>query len=155
VVSLVAGVLTTSWQARVARTERTRAQRQFNDVRKLATSFLFEFDRAIQNLPGSTPARQLLVQRALEYLRKLGEESRGDGNLQLELVEAYLKVGDVQGNPYAPNLGDPKGAAKSYGKALEISRVLVRANPDDAEARRYLARSYKSAGEALMQLGHP
>ena len=48
---LVAGVVGTSWQARVARAERARAQQQFNDVRKLATSFLFEFNSSIQNLP--------------------------------------------------------------------------------------------------------
>ena len=41
------------------------AQQQFNDVRKLANSLLFEFHGAIQHLPGSTPARKLLVQEAL------------------------------------------------------------------------------------------
>ena len=75
---LVAGVVGTSWQARVARAERARAQQQFNDVRKLATSFLFEFNSSIQSLPGATPARRLLIQRALEYLRKLAQQSRGD-----------------------------------------------------------------------------
>jgi len=153
--SLVGGVLGTTWQMRVARRERARAEQQFNDVRKLTTSFLFEFHNAIQNLPGSTPARQLLVQRALEYLSKLASQSQGDAALQRELAEAYLKVGDVQGNPYGPNLGDRQGAAGSYQKALEISQVLVRSHPDDNEARGYLARSYRSLGEVLTQLGRP
>ena len=72
VLSLLGGVLGTTWQMRVAQRERARAQQQFNDVRKLTTSFLFEFHTAIQDLPGATPARQLLVQRALEYLNKIG-----------------------------------------------------------------------------------
>jgi eukaryotic-like serine/threonine-protein kinase len=153
VLSLAAGVLATSWQARVARSERAVAQQQFNDVRNLATSFLFEFNSSIQNLPGATPARQLLVQRALEYLSKLSQQARGDAGLQRDLVEAYLKVGDLQGNPYEPNLGDAHGAQDSYEKALAISTDLVKANPKDAVAGRYLARSYQSLGEVLPLLG--
>jgi len=154
-VSLIAGVLTTTWQARIARAERANAQQQFNDVRKLTTSFLFEFYSAIQNLPGSTPARRLLVQRALEYLSKLAQRAQGDRGLQRELAEAYLKVGDVQGNPYVPNLGDTQGAAESYAKALEISQALVSADTTDSEAQEYLGRSYKSLGEVLPLLGKP
>jgi eukaryotic-like serine/threonine-protein kinase len=150
---VLAGIAGTSWQARVARAERARAQQQFNDVRKLATSFLFEFNNSIQNLPGATPARKLLVQRALEYLSKLAQQSRGDAGLQLELAEAYLKVGDLQGNPYEPNLGDTQGATESYQKALAISSELTRADGNDRQARRYLARSYQSLGEVLPLLG--
>jgi serine/threonine protein kinase/tetratricopeptide (TPR) repeat protein len=153
VLLVLVGIAGTSWQARVARVERARAQQQFNDVRKLATSFLFEFNNSIQNLPGATPARKLLVQRALEYLSKLAQQSRGDAGLQLELAEAYLKVGDLQGNPYEPNVGDTQGAAESYQKALAIGAELTRAGGDDRQARRYLARSYQSLGEVLPLLG--
>jgi eukaryotic-like serine/threonine-protein kinase len=152
---LIAGVVGTSWQARVARVERARAQQQFNDVRRLATSFLFEFNNSIQNLPGATPARKLLVQRALEYLSKLAQQSRGDRSLQRELAEAYLKVGDLQGNPYEPNLGDTPGAAESYRKALSISTGLTQADGTDTQAQRYLARSHQSLGEVLPLLGKP
>jgi eukaryotic-like serine/threonine-protein kinase len=150
---LIAGVVGTSWQTRIARAERARAQQQFNDVRKLATSFLFEFNNSIQNLPGATPARKLLVQRALEYLSKLAQQSQGDRSLQGELAEAYLKVGDLQGNPYEPNLGDTQGAAESYRKALAISAGLAPADGADAQAQRYLARSHQSLGEVLPLLG--
>ena len=154
VILLVAGIVGTSWQAHVARAERARAQQQFNDVRQLATSFLFEFNSSIQNLPGATPARKLLVQRALEYLSKLAQQSQGDPGLQRELAEAYLKVGDLQGNPYEPNLGDAQGALDSYRKALAISAALAAADDTDAQAQRYLARSYQSLGEVLPQLGN-
>lgn len=154
-ISLVAGVLATTWQARVARNERAGAQQQFNDVRRLTTSLLFEFHSAIQDLPGSTPARKLIVQRALEYLSRLAEQGRGEAGLQRELAEAYLKVGDVQGNPYIPNLGDTRGAAQSYRQALQISQTLTEANSKDWEAQQYLARSYKSLGEVLPVLGQP
>ena len=153
--SLVAGVLATTWQARVARRERAKAEQQFNDVRRLTTSLLFEFHSAIQDLPGATPARKLMVQRALEYLSKLAEQARGDAGLQRDLAEAYLKVGDVQGNPYIPNLGDARGAVESYSQALKISQTLTQSDAQDWAAREYLARSYESLGEVLPVLGQP
>ena len=153
--SLVAGVLATAWQARVARRERTKAEQQFNDVRRLTTSLLFEFHSAIQDLPGATPARKLMVQRALEYLNKLAEQAHSDAGLQRELAEAYLKVGDVQGNPYISNLGDAHGAVESYNHALKISQTLAQSDAQDLAARECLARSYKSLGEVLPVLGQP
>lgn len=154
-VSLVAGIVATTWQARVAQSQRALARQQFNDIRKLTTSFLFEFDNAIQNLPGSTPARELLVQRALQYLNKLSAQARGDATLEHELAEAYLKVGDVQGNPYVANLGNIAGAEQSYNKALEISQQLTRSDQQDSIGQEYLARSYKSLGQVLPILGKP
>jgi hypothetical protein len=112
-------------EARRAEVEARRAATHFNDVRKLANSFLFEFHDAIARLPGATSARQLIVGRALQYLDKLVQESTGDHALALELAEAYLKVGDVQGKPYTPNLGDSEGAIRSYAKAAEIVAPLV------------------------------
>src|SRR5712664_85981 len=73
--SLVGGILTTLREARIARAERARAERRFNDVRKLANSFLFEVHDAIERLPGSTAARELVIKRALEYLDKLAQEA--------------------------------------------------------------------------------
>src|SRR5262249_39357611 len=68
IASLITGLVATLWQAHIARMERAEAELRFNDVRRLANSFLFEFHDAIENLPGSTPARELVVKRALEYL---------------------------------------------------------------------------------------
>ena len=138
VLALIAGLTTTIWQARVARAERTRAERRFNDVRKLANSNLFELHDAIANLPGSTPARELLVKNALEYLDSLAQEAQGDASLQRELVAAYLKVGNVQGNPNNANLGDTAGALESYRKALAIVARLTASDPADAPARRFV-----------------
>src|SRR5262249_1365594 len=66
-----------------------------------------------------------------------------------------LKVGDLQGNPYEPNLGDTRGAAESYRHALAISAALVRGHAEDAATRRYLARSSQSLGEVLPLLAGP
>ena len=132
--------------ARKAELQAKRAERHFKDVRQLANSFLFEFHNAIATLPGATAARQLVVNRALEYLDKLAREPSGDAALQLELAEAYLRVGDVQGKPYTPNLGDSEGAVRSYGKAAEIVEPLAsdQSRLRNIDARRLLSTAYIS-----------
>ncbi len=146
-IALLAGGLGTVWEAR-------RADRRFDDVRRLAGSFLFEFDDAIANLPGSTPARQLIVNRALQYLDSLAQEAGRDRALQLELADAYLKVGDVQGKPYTANLGDTEGALRSYGKALQISEPLAAREKGAAttQARRIFAQANENLGEVDSRL---
>lgn len=119
-ISLLGGITAVAWQSRIANQERSRAERRFDDVRRLAGTFLFEFHDAIRDLPGSTPARELVVERALEYLDKLARESEDNPALQLELATAYRRVGDVQGNPTNANLGRTQDAMESYKKALAI-----------------------------------
>jgi len=153
VVTLVGGIAATAWQAGAARIERARAERRFNDVRKLANSFLFELHDAIQNLPGSTPARELLVRKALEYLESLAREAGSDAALRVELAEAYRRVGDVQGNPYNPNLGDTAGAQDSFRKSAWILEELLAANPSHTAAREALASNYQRIADSLSLTG--
>jgi non-specific serine/threonine protein kinase/serine/threonine-protein kinase len=147
VLTLVGGIVATAWQARIARAERARAERRFNDLRRLANSFIFDVHDNIADLPGSTRARESLVKSALEYLNSLNQEAGNDPALQRELALAYQRVGDVQGNPTNANLGDTAGALASYRKALAIAESLVTAHPNDAEAQRTLALIYQRLGD--------
>ncbi|HLA96184.1 MAG TPA: serine/threonine-protein kinase, partial [Pyrinomonadaceae bacterium] len=117
------------WQAIKANEQRAVAEARFNDVRTLANSLMFDVHDSIRDLPGSTPARKLLVARALEYLDKLAKEATHDMTLQSELASGYEKIGDVQGNPMGANLGEFQGAVESYRKALTI-RELLASDPD-------------------------
>ena len=125
------------------------AERRFNDVRKLANSLLFDIHDSIRDLPGSTAARKLLVDRALQYLDSLSHESSGNPGLQRELASAYERVGDVQGNPYYANLGDTAGATESYRKALQIRLALAGDQRGSAEDRAALAAVYVKQGFAF------
>src|SRR5690606_29304816 len=144
--AIVAGIVATVWQARIARAERIRAEKRFEDVRALANSFLFEITPDIERLPGSTPAKAKLVTRALEYLNKLSQDANSDPQLMREIARAYHKVGDVQGNPMAPNIGDIKGALASYQKALDIDLCLQQNFPNDVELLSEIADNYQMLG---------
>jgi serine/threonine protein kinase/tetratricopeptide (TPR) repeat protein len=160
--TLVGGIVATTWQThkarlheRRARAEQARAERRFNDVRKLANSVLFDYHDAIKDLPGATKVRERLVKDALTYLDSLAGEAHSDPALQRELAAAYERVGDVRGEESSGSLGDLSGAIESYTKALRIREALVLVNPSDTQAQRDLASSHEKLGSRLLDTTEP
>jgi len=139
-------------QAALAREQRARAERRFNDVRKLANSLMFEIHDSIKNLPGATMARELLVKRALEYLDSLSQES-ADPALQQEIAAAYERIGDVQGYNGMANLADFSGASASYAKAMAIREALAATSPNNTNLRADLLGAYFRAAGAFENTG--
>ncbi|QOY87010.1 serine/threonine-protein kinase [Paludibaculum fermentans] len=151
---LLIGLSSAIYEARIA-------NRRFDQVRHMANSFLFEFHDAIQNLPGSTQARALVVQRALEYLDSLVKESGGDVGLKRELAQSYLKIGDVQGLYFEANLGQQRESEASYQKALDLFQEIARQRPlmpsaqlDLADAHIRVATSLSAAQRHAEALRH-
>jgi non-specific serine/threonine protein kinase/serine/threonine-protein kinase len=151
--TLIGGIITTAYQSYRAEAERQRAERRFNDVRKLARSVLFDYHDAIKHLPGSTPVRARLVKDALEYLDSLATEANNDPSLQLELATAYERIGDVQGGTMKANLGDTEGSIKSYQKALSILKSLAESDPKNPETRFKTAVCSQKLGTLFWQTG--
>ncbi|MBL8218312.1 MAG: protein kinase [Bryobacterales bacterium] len=144
VFSLIGGTGVAVWQARIARDEAAEARHRFEQVRKLARTVLFELDPKIRDLTGTTDARELLVKTGLEYLDSLHAAAQSDLSLRRELAAAYEQVGDVQGAPGRPNLGQRKRAVASYGKAAELLDKM----PDKTSRdRRALAGVYLKLAE--------
>jgi tetratricopeptide (TPR) repeat protein len=115
---------------------------------------VFDVHDAIQPLPGSTKARQLLVATGLKYLDSLALEAEGDPELEWELAQAYIRLGNVQGAPRdGPHLGDTAGALASHAKALALLERLAGRDPDDMKARRALVGSYRSFGDLQVHAG--
>ncbi|MBL8209508.1 MAG: protein kinase [Bryobacterales bacterium] len=133
----VAAALEAERQRVAASTNAAEAQRQAADanrrssqVRDLAQRFLFDFHDSVANLPGSLPARRLVVKTALEYLDSLAKDKPADPALKRQLASAYERIGDAQGNPFLPNIGDMQGAAASYEQALALRETMPRDTPE-------------------------
>lgn len=141
-------------EARIARAERNRAERRFNDVRKLANSLIFQVHDAIQALPRATSGRKMLVQQGLDYLDNLAGESGNDPGLQKELAAGYMKLGDVQGNIALGNVGDTAGAITSYRKAIKIREGLIQSLALDSSLQRDLTASYQKLAMAIRDSGN-
>lgn len=141
-VSLVAGLVVSLREAHIARAERARAERRFNDVRNLSNTLLFKIDDSIQDLPGSTEAQHLLISSAQQYLDSLSQEAGGDVSLLRELAGGYEKLGLIQGSSRSANLGDSRSGLESLRKAAALREAVARADPSDWHAQHDLQRSY-------------
>jgi non-specific serine/threonine protein kinase/serine/threonine-protein kinase len=111
VMAIVAAVAI-SW--REART----AQRRHEDLRQFAHSVVVDVNNSLAGVAGTTASRKMLVDTALQYLERLGNEGRADPSLREDLASAYIQIAKVQGGAFLPNLGDTSGAIRSLQKAL-------------------------------------
>jgi serine/threonine protein kinase len=122
--STLIAVLVAWYMHREERLEHLRAEHLRQSVHQLSSTILFPLEDEMRNLPGATPARMLAVQTGLQFLRSLADEGSNDPTLMTEIASAYLKLGDIQGNPANSNLGDEKGAHESF----EMARRLISNN---------------------------
>lgn len=149
ILGLSIGLVTALWQMQIANNERGKAEKRFNDVRRLANSVVFDYHDSIAKFAGTTAVRERLVKDALEYLDNLNNEAENDKDLQRELASAYLKIGDVQGNPNNANLGKTKDALTSYQKAFALRGKLFRVNPNDEQIQAELAEIHEKLSDIL------
>jgi len=141
--AIVAGVAATIRESRIAAANERRAERRFNDVRQLANSLIFEIHDSIQSLPGATPSRKLLLDRAVQYLDKLSQDASGDVDLQRELAWAYERLATVQGDTTQSNLGHVSAAEESHRKATALFETIARANPHNVSDQLNVAAAYR------------
>ena len=71
--------------------ERDKAERRFDQVRKLANTVLFEYHDGIAKLAGSTPIREKMVKDALEYLDNLAYKNIDDASLKASRLRLTRK----------------------------------------------------------------
>ncbi len=150
--ALIAGIVGTAYQARVARRERERAEKRFEQVRKLANNVVFKYHDAIASLPGATATREMLVKDATEYLDNLSQDAQDNPELAQELALAYLKIGNVQGEAYQANVGDSGGALVSYRKSVGILERLAAEQPGRLEYLRDLHAAAQATATHLVRL---
>ncbi len=119
--AIIGGSGVAIYQARIA-------QRRFQDVRKLAHTFVFDLHDEVAKLEGSTKAREMMVETGLQYLDNLAKNAGSDLELQREIAAGYMKIGAAQGYPTQPNLGRVADAMASYRKAGDIYERIARKN---------------------------
>jgi eukaryotic-like serine/threonine-protein kinase len=108
---------------------------------QLIEFMLNDLDNALKS--GATSARKALVDDVLARLTQLSSGRVSDPDLRVLLVTAYLKLGDIQGNMFTNNLGDPSAARQSYQRA----RQFARSPGEIAEAERRLGDMAFNSGQ--------
>ena len=142
----------------VANRERVIAEQRFGQLQQLSTK-IFDLDKAIRNLPGSTEARHSLVSAAMGYLDGLAANDYGDLDLDEEIGEGYWRVARVQGVPTELNLGEPAKAEASLKNADALFDRVLASRPKNrsvlfysanvAADRMILAQEEQRNGDAL------
>jgi serine/threonine-protein kinase len=117
----------------VVNRQRAIAEQRFEQVRELANK-LFDIDRQVQQLPGNSRVRQLIVDTSLEYLQRLSNEVNDDAELALDVGTAYMRVARVQGVPIAVNLGQMDQAAQNLRTADSLVGSVLAAQPGNRTA---------------------
>lgn len=125
--------------------ERARAAAELEAVRTLAKS-LFGVDGELAALPGGTDSRRQLAETLRSYLARV--EVGRDRGLALDHAESYRRLGDIQGNPNVPNLGEPAKAIVSYRAGLASLEPFASATPEP-DIRLSLARLHASLADVL------
>lgn len=137
-------------QAAIAMQERQRAERRFEDVRRIANVVLFDLNDALANISGTLAVREVLVQNALRYLDDLARETGREPEMLTELAVAYERIAEVQGMPSWPSHGRSGNALASLERALELHR---RANALAGSSAIAEARVLSNVGSILAARG--
>ncbi len=133
--------------ALAAARDRDAAIAQVEGLRSLASS-TFALDESLADLAGATAPRRQLVEALSTYLSRV--RVGDDRSLALETAEGFRRLGDIQGNPNGPNLGDTTAALSSYRNASELVTPLQKGAADSEDVTVALARIEASIGDVLM-----
>ena len=95
--------------------EARQAQKQAEDVRALSNRFIFDFNEAIMNTPGTLAAQKMVVATAREYLAKLAADARRNRAVSRDLAQSYYRLSGIE-----RRLGDAVAATAHVKDSLSI-----------------------------------
>lgn len=119
--SLIGGLIGTSLGLGEARTQQARAEGALRSIHEISQWFIVDLHDQLGDVPGTLAARRELVVKGLTYLEELERQRGDDPTLVFDVARGYLRVGTIQGWPYASNVGDADGALASFATALELA----------------------------------
>ena len=147
VIALVIATLSLLRVWYVAARDRDLAIEQLQNLKALASS-TFALDVTLADLPGATAQRRQLVEALNEYLSRVHVGS--DRALALETAEGHRRLGDIQGNPNGPNLGDAAAALRSYQAAKDLLSPLHGSDSSGEDVTVALMKIEASMGDVFM-----
>ena len=142
----VLAILLLSSLSIVALHKAAQLARRLEEDQKLATSFMVEVHDSIAKLPGSTPAREAILQQSLKYLNGLSRDAGDDPTFQRSLALAYEKFAELQVGLMGPGLGRSAEALETCKKAQDIREAVAAQAPHDWKVQYELANNYMLAG---------
>ncbi|HEX8565071.1 MAG TPA: protein kinase [Pyrinomonadaceae bacterium] len=151
---IAGGVAAAIWQSFEARKQQQIAEQRFEQVRKIANSFIFDYHDEIARLDGSTSLRERLVSDGVNYLDAVAREEINNPELLKESAIAYRKIGDAQGKPYTANLGKSEDAIQSYRKSVALLERAMLLAPADLSLKDELVETSRLLANVESRVGN-
>jgi tetratricopeptide (TPR) repeat protein len=121
-VALAAGVGAYAYQARIER-------RRFDDARTLVHTVIFDIQPKMENIAGTLPLRQTLIESTMRYLEAVSADAGTNVDLLLELSNAYQQLARVRGDITTSTMGDAASATERFRKSEALMARAVAAAP--------------------------
>jgi eukaryotic-like serine/threonine-protein kinase len=86
---------------------------------------------AMGNLSAALESRR----KSLEIFSRLAKADPGNVQGRQSLAISYMHLGELYGDPDAPNLGQRAEATKNYRAAMEILKALKESDPSDTKTQ--------------------
>lgn len=138
ILGLACAFLVTWLQYNRAEFERAIADERFNEAREMANFVIFDFYDELHDIPGTTPVLGDLISRTQTYLDDLSKSTKSDWRLELETIQGYHALGNLQGNPIRHNLGNREAAGELLSISQKRLAELAERKPQQAEILREL-----------------
>ena len=129
------------------------AELRFNQLRQFAHAMVFDVHDSIKELPGSTAARKMLIERSLQYLKGLETTGGQNRDLKLELARTYTKIGTVQAADDSSSLEDCAAGIQNLEHARSLLREILSRSSTDEEAALALVDADFEAGDVHARRG--
>jgi non-specific serine/threonine protein kinase/serine/threonine-protein kinase len=146
-IAFIAGGAAVLHETRIARAEELRARMQMLNVRHLANFLVTDLYDRLTDVPGSTPTQHKAAAESLSFLDGMSRDAVGDAGFEMDLANAYTRLGNVLGSRYGANLGDARAGIKTVEKAVNTARDALRLRPDDPAALRCAISAEQSLSE--------
>ncbi len=133
--------------------QRDVARARAEELRVLATSFVFDVHDKISRLPGATEAREQVVTQAQSLFDALARAEADDPTLAHDLAVANLRLGPILERTSGGTLGQTGGAREHLESAHSYFAEHASAADASVEERRYLVRAEYLLGSLLTKTG--
>ncbi|MBC8310643.1 MAG: protein kinase [Planctomycetes bacterium] len=148
VIVLVIATIFSSFKAIDLNIARKKSDQRLKQIQSVASTLIFDLTDRVGNIPGATPLREHIANTGLRTLQLLEEEVAGNDALAIELSRAWLRLGDIFGNPHSANLGRTKEASEAYSQAhILLDNSSSATQLDYAHVHRRIADMFVANGD--------
>ncbi|MCA9007101.1 MAG: hypothetical protein KDA70_17635, partial [Planctomycetaceae bacterium] len=136
IITLAAAVLGVSFHVERLEVALNRSERLFQGSQELGRWLVNEHIPQIARLRGGSRQQEELVSKTLEHLKQLEQDVAADRTLAEYIAQAYLRIAEIQSDPFFATDVRLQQAVESYRNTLQLYEDLEQHAGDDASSLR-------------------